>query len=57
VQYKTNQKITVDITSAKADGTIALAFVFDSGDGSKNDQFEGVYLDDITVKETCQLQP
>ncbi|MSQ84505.1 MAG: hypothetical protein EXR77_16765 [Myxococcales bacterium] len=43
----------VDLTKYKGKGAILIEFFFSSQDGSKNDKFQGIFLDDITIAEPC----
>ena len=43
----------VDLAKFKGKGNLTIGFEFDSGDGGKNDKFEGIHLDDLQVVETC----
>jgi hypothetical protein len=54
-QYKTWTQITVDL-SAYAGQTVPITFDFDTKD-ALNNQFEGVYIDDVTLLTGCGNTP
>jgi hypothetical protein len=53
-QLKTPLDIQIDLAKYKGFGNVQITFSFDSVDKSKNDQFGGIWLDDIVVTEPCQ---
>jgi hypothetical protein len=52
--YKIVVEKTVDLSALKLGTPIALRFKFDSGDSSKNELFQGIFLDDLVVEEPCK---
>lgn len=53
----TEMKVVVekklDLSAYKGKGPISINFYFDSGDGLKNDQYQGIFLDEIAIQEPC----
>lgn len=43
----------VDLSKYKGKGAILVEFFFDSQDGLNNDQYQGIFLDDISIQEPC----
>ncbi len=43
----------VDLSAYKGKGALNIEFYFDSGDGLKNDQYQGIFLDEISIQEPC----
>ena len=53
-QYKLVVEKVVDIKAFKTGEDIRLRFKFDSVDSSKNQLFQGIFLDEIVVEEPCK---
>jgi hypothetical protein len=45
---------TIDLSAYKGKGNLKVCFSFSSEDNAKNNQYEGIYLDDVTFSEPCQ---
>lgn len=50
---KKNATQKIDLIKYKSKGKIKLEFRFDSKDGGKNQMYEGIFLDNLKVEETC----
>ncbi len=53
VEMKVVVEKKLDLSAYKGKGAISINFYFDSGDGLKNDQYQGIFLDDIAIQEPC----
>lgn len=54
-QYKVVVDKVVDLTTFKSGKSMQIRFKFDSVDSSKNEQFQGVFLDELLIEEPCKL--
>lgn len=54
-EYKSVVEKTINIEPLKTGKPARLRFKFDSGDSSKNEQYEGIFLDELIVEEPCKL--
>ncbi|MCO4760431.1 MAG: hypothetical protein KC502_02930 [Myxococcales bacterium] len=45
---------SLDLAKYKAKKNVRIKLVFDSGDANGNDKYEGIFLDQLVVKETCK---
>ncbi|MEY3011844.1 MAG: hypothetical protein RIT45_579 [Pseudomonadota bacterium] len=53
--FKSVVEKVVNIEPLKIGADVRLRFKFDSGDSSKNEQFEGIFLDEVIIEEPCKL--
>lgn len=44
----------IDLSPFKAKTNVRVKLMFDSGDANGNDKYEGIFLDDLVVEETCK---
>ncbi len=51
--YKKVIDKSIDLSKFKAKSNVRVKLVFDSGDANGNDKYEGIFLDDLVVEETC----
>lgn len=53
-QLKTPLNLQINLAKYKGLGNLQFTISFDSIDKNKNDQFGGIWLDDISITEPCQ---